>query len=305
MSCDNMLSVEKLSVFCCNMRSVVNKFPLLFSHLALLKNKFTIIVLTESWLNAGKDKALELPGYKSKSLYRSRKGGGIKVYYLEQLNMTVEEDLTECTPHCESIFLRTNVRGIGKLNLVCIYRPPLGNFPLFKDFLEGLATYAGSHRTIITGDFNLNTSAEPLSNETTEYQELLTCFGYRNCIDKKTYVRPNSSTDTSCLDHLWFNFGHLASSGVIKPNISDHYAICASFETNIIIAPMAIKLRDMSEDDFQKLRENMQEEFSQYVAFNGCLNTDLRNLLTFLTKLQDKYFPIKSKTLTQKRLNFP
>ena len=95
MSCDNMLSVEKPYVFCCNMRSVVNKFPLFFSLLALFKNKITSIVLTEFWLTAGEDTALELPGYKSKPGYISRKGGGIKVYYTERLNMTVEEDLTK------------------------------------------------------------------------------------------------------------------------------------------------------------------------------------------------------------------
>ena len=91
--------------------------------------------------------------------------------------------------------------------------------PLFEVYLESLVAAAGSERTIITGDFNLNLSATPFTRLTTEYYELLTSFGYRNCIDRQTYVSPSSAADTSCLDHMWFNFRSLVYNGRIFINL--------------------------------------------------------------------------------------
>ena len=259
----------------------------------------------ESWLNERNDIALELPGYKSTSLYRSRKGGGIKVYYMHHLNMNLDEMYTNCNRDFESLVLKTNVPGLGLLNIASIYRPPTGNFSEFKAYLEDLLNHVGSQQTIITGDFNFDIATESWTAQTTDYYELMTCFGYRNCIDKKTYVNPSSSIDTSCLDHLWFNFNKFSSSFVVKPNISDHYPICATFETNASLIPIKTMFRDFSRENFRKLNQNLEEEFSRYAPYQGCVETDITYLNEFLVKLQDKYFPIKTKTLTVKRMNSP
>ena len=54
-----------LSLIHINMRSLCNKFAELLAHLSLIKNKFTFIILTETWLHENKDFGFEIPGYKS------------------------------------------------------------------------------------------------------------------------------------------------------------------------------------------------------------------------------------------------
>ena len=70
-SFNNCLGENKLSLLCVNARSIFNKFGEFLGHIKLLKYRITFIVIVESWLKLETDVALEIPGYKSCSLYRS------------------------------------------------------------------------------------------------------------------------------------------------------------------------------------------------------------------------------------------
>ena len=236
------------------MRSLLNKFALLFSHLSFQSNRFSIILLRETWLNERNDIAVELPGYKSTSLYRSRRGGGIKEYYMHHLNMSLEEMFTNCNRPFESLLMKTKVPGLGLLNIASIYRPPSVNFSEFKAYLEDLFNHVGSQRAIITWDFNLDVATKSWTLLTTDYYELMTCYGYRNCIYKKVYMNPSSSIDTSCLDLLWFNFNKLSTIFVEKPNISEHYPICDTFKTNASLITIKSKFRNFSRENFSQIK---------------------------------------------------
>ena len=110
---------KKLSVLNINIRSIANKFSEFKAHLNSIKNKFTFIVITETWLKEPLDFAFEIEGYKSVSLYRDgRQGGGIKIYHLERIVATFMSELSGCTGSCEKLFLKASVAGIGKLVLV-------------------------------------------------------------------------------------------------------------------------------------------------------------------------------------------
>ena len=64
------LTNNKLSILTINTRGLMSKFPELFAYLGKLHNRMKFIVIVESWLNEVNDRALDLPGYKSYSLYR-------------------------------------------------------------------------------------------------------------------------------------------------------------------------------------------------------------------------------------------
>ena len=81
------LSPGNISVLNINMRSILAKFSCLAAYLGQLRYGPTFVVVTETWLTAVSDVGMELPGYKSLSLYRSySSGGGIKIYYRGDLN---------------------------------------------------------------------------------------------------------------------------------------------------------------------------------------------------------------------------
>ena len=72
---------KKLSILHLNLRSVSNKFDALKNYLNSLNRKFTIIALTETWLNDNDYDNFKIPGYKSTKLFRQNKiGGGICIF---------------------------------------------------------------------------------------------------------------------------------------------------------------------------------------------------------------------------------
>ena len=100
------------------------------SHISILKNKFTIIM--EIWLSDDNDFALELNGYKSVSVYRNDIGGGIKLFFLDHVNISLINTLISSKGRCESFSTRANILGFGYLIITEVYRrPPHMSVPNF------------------------------------------------------------------------------------------------------------------------------------------------------------------------------
>ena len=57
-----VIYTSKLSVISINIRSLASKFAELCAQLTRTKNKFTFVVIVETWLTKEKDRALELQG---------------------------------------------------------------------------------------------------------------------------------------------------------------------------------------------------------------------------------------------------
>ena len=127
-------NITPLSVISINVRSLAGKFAELTSYLSSSAIKFTFIIIVESWLTFEKDKALEFEGYKSHAIYRADQvGGGMKLYYLNHINVTVISEFTGVFESCECITVKATVPGCGKINVVSIYRPPCKPFVEFEN----------------------------------------------------------------------------------------------------------------------------------------------------------------------------
>lgn len=75
-----------------------------------------------------------------------------------------------------------------------------------------------NNKAIMCGDFNLNT----INNTKTEYQALLSSYGFQNHIVNRTRVM---ATTSFIIDHIHFNYdAHSTKAGEIVEDISDHYA---------------------------------------------------------------------------------
>ena len=84
-----------LSVLCLNSRSILNKFGELKCYLESLTEKFSFIIITESWLRKNTDFCLDLPDYGSVSVYRDYAVGVVlrfttlKVFLFQWLKLLV------------------------------------------------------------------------------------------------------------------------------------------------------------------------------------------------------------------------
>ena len=119
-----------------NMHSIIKKFSELQIHLSLVTNKVKVIIITESWLSKANDVGYELDGYKSISFYRDGKGGGIKVYYENSINIIINDNLNLTSNSSEFLPLTAHIPFFGKLNICSLYRPPNKPISEFLAFLD-------------------------------------------------------------------------------------------------------------------------------------------------------------------------
>ena len=83
-----------LSILNLNIRSIANKFDSFNNLLSTLKHPFSIISLTETWLNDHTSINFNLNNYNFVSSNRAkRKGGGVGLYVSNNLNYKIRTDL--------------------------------------------------------------------------------------------------------------------------------------------------------------------------------------------------------------------
>lgn len=144
-----------------NVRSIKNKADTLEIFLQSLTTKFSVIILTETWLTK-EDIPPHLFGYKCETVCREEKrGGGIAIYLKDNLQCQIMDDFTRMDEHVESLFVK-----ISNTIVAALYRPPSGNVLEFMYFIEKVFCTFGSKQFIILGDVNIDTiSDEPHARE--------------------------------------------------------------------------------------------------------------------------------------------
>ena len=202
------------------------------------------------------------------------------------------------------MLLEANVPGYGAINVCGIYRPPDKPIREFCGFMEGIFEHYSRRSLVLLGDFNINilNLNNPLH---TLYLNLLQSFGYKNEISLPTYNNQSTNVDTSCLDHIVHNLNTEANSFVLKPNFSDHYPVAVIFHKNIENKPIEIRFRDFGCVNSSLFLENVDNEFSNFNLPVCNINVETSLIIKFLTRLANKYFPIKFKSISTRRLNTP
>lgn len=104
-------------------------------------------------------------------------------------------DYSAITADCEILCIQKDSSVFAVL-----YRPPRGNIPVFRTFLEDLILYANTSRYALTvgGDLNLHLLKD--TSSAADFTLLLHCHGFRNFIKSPTRVTTSaSSSPPTCL----------------------------------------------------------------------------------------------------------
>ena len=297
---------NKLNFLVINVRSLRGKFIELVSFLQLSKFSYTFIALTEIALTPNTDKNFEIDGYKSKCVYRNDRGGGIKLFFSHHLNVSILDNLTGIFDSHEALFVECFQEGRSPLTIGVVYRPPDKSVNLFNDYFENCFNNFIVGNCIIGGDFNLNILD---STENTGIRNYITIFqsnGFLNCITLPTYMRHGREPPSSCLDHIWYKLKSTPHSYVITPPLSDHLACLAFFNIPINRELEKTTFRNYSDKCKVNFRENILNESMQFVILNNeNVNSAICSFDAWVRRLTNKYFPLKTKILSKKRLNKP
>lgn len=212
---------DSISLFHVNIGSMKNKEFEIQAALRSLNHRFDILAFSETWFTSETD--VPFFGYKSEGVYRKcRKGGGVALYFKENLQYEVLSDLSLVCTHYESIAVKCS----GTL-VACAYRPPSSETVEFVQFMRDLLECACTLNmpVILVGDFNINLLENRVPRRL--FLEVIDTFDCSNVIQSPMRITMESDT----LPDLCVTNHELSSilAGVLTFDLSDHLPIFCFF----------------------------------------------------------------------------
>ena len=193
---------------------------------------------------------------------------------------SINPDLSVCNTAFELLCLDIKKTGNCHTSIICMYRPPKGEHPIFNKYLENALRNLKTEIWILD-DINVDYLNRADENRN-KYLRLFKRYGLRQYIDNIT--RPNTRGGT-CIDWVVTNSAFVKHAGVTNDFISDHLTIYAvrkkKRENNKSIYRV---VRDLTNFDTNIYKNLLQNE--NWELFDNCENVDeLWNL--FYKKMYD------------------
>lgn len=296
-------------ILCLNIRSLPKNFDHLISFISAFKTSFDIISICETWLNSHIVNLFDIEGYHHKTLNRSdlKKGGGLRIYYRSHLSVTVCEELTGLFNTHESIFISVSNNN-HKILFGTIYRPPSVSIVNFNNYLSEILfenELILNSRCIITGDLNIDyLQCNTLESHRT-YKNIMIENGFEMQVQNKTRCSDQTGQPISILDHILTNFNCSPVTDVIDYKISDHLPIimsCKLAQTNVCIKQ---KFRDFSTVNYNRFIRETRMDYENYTIESNDIDLEINRFINWNRSLINRFFPIKIKCISLKRVKAP
>ena len=305
---ENQTSINILHM---NARSMSKNADKIYSFLNSLTTPPDVLAITETWLNDTNKSLFKLSGYISYHLLRNtRAHGGVAIYITNEFQ---SEQLTDLSIVNEDIELLTVKITSSSTNyiLCAIYRPQSKHIRV-EEFTNILSTLMQkdsirNNKVIVIGDLNINLLEHASHTATNNFLANLQTVNFHPHISRPTRFPDSVNlSEPSLLDHIYTNFSSNFKSGILHFPISDHLPIFLNISVPAKTHKLhKIEFRDMSQDN----KLSFSQKISSVQWFDLLSSPDINNNFSiFLTKLQDLYtecFPIKTKFISDKRLQNP
>ena len=138
-----------------------------------LEHCFTVIGLSETWLNPTNVSAYGISGYNHVHRTRNtRKGGGVSLFVSEKCIYS------EMANHCmvndciESLFVKITNNGMTFV-IGIVYRPPNSDIVQFTETLNDILGEVSHMPCYIMGDYNIDLSKNELHPPTEKFHEVM------------------------------------------------------------------------------------------------------------------------------------
>jgi hypothetical protein len=302
MCAKNGILNDCFSMVCLNVRSAPKNLSEFRNYLNLFSHEFSVIGLTETWLNEENMSVCNLNGYQCEHAVRqNRMGGGVSLFLKSHINYTQRNDLQIFCQELESLFIEIpkDCLGSTKNTLVgVIYRPPgtdLENFLiLLNDLLDKICH--DDVNIYLMGDFNINLLNADSHLHTSHFIDTMYSKSLFPLVNKPT--RMHNSTAT-LIDNIFTNniFDNTLISGIFLSDISDHFPVFSIIsELKIRQAKQIVKLRSFSHVNkslfSEKLGNTDWDDVMQCLEGKSAFSVFHKRL----SQLFDSCFPLQSKS---------
>jgi len=224
---ETFCNLNEFSILHLNIQSISKNFDNLTIFLNSIKTNFSIIGLSEIWLNSNLDAQFyNLPNYSFEcSLRENSRYGGVGIYIHNSLNYKIINCIK--ISGTESLYLSINYKNNNYI-IVLIYRKPNGNLSEFLASLEQslITLHIDKNKCIFMGDLNIDLNC--FNNDTNKYLSILNS----NNLDQLIFVPTRvSQTASTIIDHLFTNISdYYINCGTINTCIADHLPIFLIFK---------------------------------------------------------------------------
>ena len=294
------------NLFHLNIRSCSQNFNELLLLLATMKVKFSVIVLTETWLK-DKTHAPNIPGYVAyHSIRPNGKGyGGVSIYIKNELQSSEITEFSINNEIMESVGAKVSIYN-KNINIIGIYKSPRSLLDQFNgQFFDKLSILPANEMNYLTGDFNVDLMQSNPSNSELDFREKFSSYFYHPLINIPTRTTETSST---CIDNIFTNTLEHTSSGTIECKISDHHGVISTIpvQFNQPHDKFEFKFRDNSNENIQKLRQDLARELTLFTHYNQfTVNDQLTIFRDILIENYNKNCPIKTIIISQRQIEAP
>ena len=213
-----------------NIRSIPKNIDKLERLMENLNFRFTIIGLSETWLNGDNADCYGLASYTHVYLHRQgKRGGGVSLFVNEKLTIKTRDDLTIMNSDMEALFVEISKKDSGlarDLILGIVYRPPNQDLNTFNETLTNILDRAQTERKLIQimGDFNVNILNSNGHLASSEFLDVMHSHSLLPLITKPTRITSSTAT---LIDNIFSNniTDARVFDGLIYTDISDHLPI--------------------------------------------------------------------------------
>ena len=308
--CNQLFRKEKddcipFSIFHHNIRSLPANYNQLNVLLDTIDHSFSIMGLSETWLDCEKYDLYQFQGYNHIGKTRcTQRGGGVSLFIKDCYSFKERTDLSKFDDTFESLFIEIHKSFTGhKKDIIIglVYRPPNRDVSQFShDIGIVLETITRENKfCYILGDFNLDLLNCESHQYTKDFLDLLYSNSFVPLINRPTRI---TSTTATLIDNIFTNNHQdiaLSKQGIIPCHISDHFPIFhvdkisvtknKDKKRNIRMINSSNKqnfIRKINENDWSDIYQSTDTQ-SAYSKFSHCF-----------TKIYNESFPIRAVSTT-------
>ena len=173
-----------------------------------------IICIAETWLGREINSSeLDIPGYKLYRRDRNRQGGGVLMYIVDFMSVSLFPDPD---PHLELLALSVSHNNF-KINLCLFYRPPNSGSHIFDILVSyiNLICVGSFSNLIFIGDFNVN-FADASHPHYNSLHEIMSLYSLSQYVTDTMHTHHSGSSST--IDLLFTNEDSLLHTCETNPN---------------------------------------------------------------------------------------
>lgn len=305
----NTLPKNTFSILHLNIRSLPRNHDHFVHYLSTLRHEFSIIGLTETWLQDSTSHLYDIPNYTSIHCCRStRMGGGVSILLHESMQFIERKDLAIQAENgqIESMFIEipaSSLTTAKSLIIGCIYRPPNSDI---KTFISDLtltldAIDKEGKNCYLIGDFNLDLLKSENHSLTADFLNTLYSCSYFPTITKPSRITKTSAT---LIDNILTNsLTSPCTSGLLVTDISDHLPIFHIIEyvcnRDKKIEYEKRKCRKFNRKNIDSFKHVLSEETWDCVQNNTNANSAYCDFMQIFNSHFDTCFPLSNSTAKQ------